>query len=318
MHHNPNWRARLTVMLTILLIGGCHERPAMPEQGRARLTFEVVATVGSTELREMSGLESDEGPVFLVHNDDGPPLLFLLNADGEIRTRLYLRDARNRDWEDLTLFALAGRRYLVVGDIGDNHGRRSAVDLYVVDWPFQPAASAQDPMEIEIRNRVSLVYPDGPRDAEAMAFDASSGQILLMSKRDRPPRLYGIDAQIALREKRSALKFLGEAPGFRPPTRSDMNRLGRDGASVSQPTGMDINDDGTLAAVITYRSLYLFARTADQSWADAFGNTPREFLGPASRHEEAVAFAPAGDAVMITSEGYPAPIYQTSLPPPRD
>ncbi|MDX1555469.1 MAG: hypothetical protein R3212_05530, partial [Xanthomonadales bacterium] len=122
----------------------------------------------------------------------------------------------------------------------------------------------------------------------------------------------------ALREDRLELQFLGEVPTFRPPTRDDARRLGKFSAWISQPTGMDINADGTLAAIITYRSLYLYARQEGQSWAEAFRQPPREFLGPRSQDEEAIAFTPSMDALLISTEGHPAPIYRAALPPPGD
>ena len=49
---------------------------------------------------------------------------------------------------------------------------------------------------------------------------------------------------------------------------------------------LDISSDGRRAAVITYRSLYLFERAADESWAEAFRKVPLEFIGAAPAEKE--------------------------------
>ena len=134
--------------------------------------------------------------------------------------------------------------------------------------------------------------------------------ILIMSKRDQPPRLYGIPLELALWKKKVEAVFLAEVPGFRPPTRSDILRNPRRGIRLSQPTGMDISADGRTAAVITYRSLYLFERESDETWAEAFQRTPVEYYGPAGVHDEAVTFGHDPGSIIITTEGRPAPIYR--------
>jgi hypothetical protein len=206
------------------------------------------------------------------------------------------------------------RRLLAVGDFGDNQQRRSSIQIYFVALPEAPGSAGQAPTEIKPNHRLELTYPDGPRDCEAMAYDASSGQILLLTKRDKPPRLYGVGVEQALDSKKLELQFLGATAPFRAPTRDDMRRLGKDAAWISQPTGLDINADASMAAVITYRSLYLFSRQPGETWAEAFSKTPREFLGPISRDEEAIAFDSDMAALLITTEGLPAPIYRVALP----
>jgi hypothetical protein len=102
-------------------------------------------------------------------------------------------------------------------------------------------------------------------------------------------------------------------PGFRPPTKLDILTNPKRGLWVSQPTCMDISPDGRLAAVLTYRSLYLFQREEDESWAEAFQRPPREIVGPPGTHDEAVAFSADGKTIYVTTERRPAPIYRLEL-----
>jgi len=86
------------------------------------------------------------------------------------------------------------------------------------------------------------------------------------------------------------------------------------GLWVSQPTGMASSPDGRLAAVLTYRSLYLFHREGTESWEEAFQRQPLEYVGPPGSHDEAVSFSLDGSAVYVTTERRPAPLYRLDLP----
>lgn len=312
-------RNHLAWIIGALALAACKPAGEPADEDRVRINFEVTASVDAPGVNEISGMEVLAGPTVIVHNDDGEPELFVVEGNGDVIATLHVNGAANRDWEDLTWVPHAGGRWLAIGDIGDNLAWRKSIRIYFADIPTGPGTSdGPGPLQqARVHHSLELTYPDGPRDCEAMAYDAASGRILLLTKRDKPPRLYGVDAAAALSRPSLVLEFLGEATRFRPPTRDDIRRLGKDGAWVSQPTGMDINADGSLAAVITYRSLFLFRRDSAQGWAQAFTEAPREFLGPASDGEEAIAFSDDMDALFITTEGRPTPIYRVDLPAPR-
>jgi len=318
LHDITPWMTSGAVLMALVGAIGCKQTAQDDQAGENRIAFEVLARAMETDLSEISGMEVVAGPILLVHNDDGPPDLWVLDTQGAVVTRYHLEGAENRDWEDLTVIPSDNGDLIAIGDLGDNWARRSSIQIYFLRLPDAPAGIANIyPRSVEVSHVLDLTYPDGARDCEAMAYDASSGKILLLTKRDKPPRLYAVDAGQATEQARLELEFLGVAPMFRPPTRADMRRMGADGAWISQPTGMDINAAGTLAAVITYRSLYLFERQTGKTWAEAFLRPPREFLGPASADEEAIAFSEDMSALFITTEGRLAPIYHVLLPDPK-
>jgi hypothetical protein len=153
-------------------------------------------------------------------------------------------------------------------------------------------------------------YPDSPHDVEAVAYDSSSDMILFLTKRDDPPRLYGIPLDLALWEEKVEAEFLAEVPGFRPPTRKEILGNPHRGLWISQPTGMDISPDGRTAAVLTYRSLYIFERKNEETWSEAFQRPPEEHVGPPGYHDEGVAFGVDPGSVLVVTEGRPAPIHR--------
>ncbi len=291
------------------------ESAAGPDTHRKAAGFVQAGVVRAPELDEISGLLALDDDHWLVHNDDGQARLYIVRTDGSLLRSLQLQGAKQRDWEDITQLPDAGfpgQRLLVVGDFGDNHSSRKSVQLY---FSPLPAATGTDATEdvLNIRHAVRLSYPDGPRDCESMAYDPASGQLLLLSKRDVPPRLYAVDAVAAQQQAELTLEFLGEVPSLRPPQPMDLVKNYQRGAWVSQPTGMDISPDGLMLALLTYRSVYLYRRAESESWSDALQGRPIEVIGPPGTYDEAVAFSTDGLSVMVTTENLPAPLWRLEL-----
>jgi hypothetical protein len=297
--------------LALLLIAtaGCKQQ-AEPHEELS--PFQLTGRVHSKPLNEISGIQADSAFRWFVLNDDGMARIHLVSLAGDELAVIQLKGAENRDWEDLAAVPHGNGRLLVVGDIGDNDARRKNIQLYFIQWPQADGAGAY-PKTVDLLHTVSLRYPDGPRDCESMAYDPSSGKILLLSKRDVPPRLYSVPVETALAQGHLMLDFVVEVPGFRPPTPQDLLLSPLEGAWVSQPTGMDVSADGLVAAVITERSLYLFQRDKGQSWPRAFLESPLEIPGPPAVHEEAVGISPDGHSLVVTTEGLSAPIYRLEL-----
>lgn len=306
--------------LALMVLGGCEpagENAAEADredtaQTRQQPAFQRAGKLTAAALNEASGIQAGPAGVFYLHDDESARL-YLCDPTGRNLDALAVT-AGNRDWEDITRVPGEHGPLLVIGDIGDNHGTRKRISLYFLPEPAATnpeSSNARQP--VAVRHRLRVTYPDGPRDAESLAYDPASGMLLILSKRDQPPRLYGIPLDLALWKQQLEAEFLGEVPGFRPPTRRDILSSPGRGMWVSQPTGMDISPDGRLAAVITYRSLYLFERRADESWIEAFQRAPEEIIGPPGSHDEAVGFSADGRSIFVTAEGRAAPLYRLDL-----
>jgi len=296
----------------LLLLAGCDGEPAETPVDRhtgAGPAFHVVGKLQSSKLNEASGIQALPGDRFVVHNDEGEKLYFT-DAVGRDLGSAKIGNAKSRDWEDIARVPGAEETLLVIGDVGDNQRGRKRTSLYFVPEP----AAGEVPRELDVRHRLRLSYPDGPRDVEALAYDPGAGDLLLLSKRDQPPRLYRVPLDLALWKDEIEAEYLGEIRPLRPPTRRDILLNPGRGLWVSQPTGMDISPDGHMAAVITYRSLYLYTRTEGESWLEAFQREPAEIVGPPGTHDEAVSFSLDGGSVYVTTEGRPAPLYRLDLP----
>jgi hypothetical protein len=305
-------KIRIAPILLILLTG-CDADAIQKPADESESGFVVTAILESKELDEVSGMQSGTGGVFFLHNDEGSPSIYIADTDGRHLGKIKIRDAKNRDWEDITRIPLESGPLLVLGDTGDNKARYKSVKLYFVAEP-RPSASGNYPEETDLLHKLKARYPDGPRDCEAISYDPSSNMILFLTKRDHPPRLYGLPVEEALQADKAELQYLGDVPGFRPPTTADLLSSKKRGSFISQPTGLDISSDGRRAAVITYRSLYLFERAEGETWADAFLKAPLEFIGPPGLHDEAVTFELDAVDVYVSTERRPTPVYKLKLP----
>jgi hypothetical protein len=302
----------LILALLLMPLAACNADEVPKPADEPETGFVVTAILESKELDEVSGIQSGEGGVFFLHNDGGSPSIYIADEDGRHLGKLTIRDAKNRDWEDITRIPGENGPLLVLGDTGDNKTRYKSIKLYLVAEP-QPSASGTYAIEVDLLHKLKVRYPDGPRDCEAMAYDPASKMILFLTKRDHPPRLYGLPVEEALQAGKAELQYLGEVPVFRPPTMADLLSSKKRGQWISQPTGMDISSDGRRAAVITYRSLYLFERAEDESWAEAFLKAPLEYVGPPGLHDEAVTFEFDELDVYVSTERRPTPIYKLKL-----
>src|SRR5690606_18572639 len=131
---------------------------------------------------------------FWTHNDSGDAArLFAIDtAESVVVTQFQLPGIDAVDWEDMASGVIDGRPTLVVADTGDNARRRDHVTLLVIDEPArdQPArdepvrdepvrdepvrdelaaSGGRRPHPLDVRRRIHVQYPDGPRDCEAIA-----------------------------------------------------------------------------------------------------------------------------------------------------
>ncbi|NIM71332.1 MAG: hypothetical protein GTN86_13710 [Xanthomonadales bacterium] len=285
---------------------------ACEPQSSASIGMLATGKLEAPRLDEVSGIQAAQGTdgAFFVHNDDGEAIVHVIDAAGSDLGAVQITGAENRDWEDITTVPSASGPLLVVADIGDNLARHETLTLYFVAEPL-PGSDGRFGGESALHHRIRLTYPDGPRDAESLAWDAAAGRLLIVTKRDKPPRIYGIPLASALASEAAELAFLGETVSFRRPASRDLAVFGeRDWPWISQPTGFDISPDGRHAAIISYRSVYLFERAEGESWPDALTRSPLEFEGPPSRKEEAIGYSADGAYLYVTSEGTHAPVYR--------
>ncbi len=106
---------------------------------------------------------------------------------------------------DVEALAPAGPGHVWVADTGDNRRVRDSVEVFRV--PFGRRDIAATPTAYE------LVYPDGPRDAEALVHHPLTGRLFVITKGVFAGTVYA--APLRLRADRpNRLLEVGEAPGI--------------------------------------------------------------------------------------------------------
>lgn len=127
-----------------------------------------------------------------THNDSGnAPDLFAIGADGTDQGRIRL-PFRIRDWEDISAAPCPRGggdqdkpgNCLYIGDIGDNELTRRSVQVYVMP-ELTPGTAVTGSGRASM---FSVVYPDGPHNAEAMFV--AEGRLFIVTK-DRIGAVYG-------------------------------------------------------------------------------------------------------------------------------
>jgi hypothetical protein len=275
----------------------------------ADVIFSGPSEVGRLEApprNELSGLAaSRRTPDLLWTHDDsgGEPVLYAVGLDGKLRGRLRVHRAPAIDWEDIAAGELGGKPVLIIGDTGDNDAKRtSGVALHIVDEPALAKLSPKIEEHTMPFASLRVIYEDGPRDCEAIAFAEQERAVYLLTKRDDVPRLYRVALPAELKHGEVRARFVGFVP--RLPQPSSMQKLikGPMGKHRGWPTAMDFAGDGSAAVVLTYGDLCVFERRADQSWADALAQVPRALDAHVLPQAEAVCFSRDSAQIFVGSE----------------
>jgi hypothetical protein len=248
--------------------------------------------------------------LWAVNDSGNPPVLFALSSRGAARGAVRVAGVENVDWEDLAAFRWQGQAYLLLADTGDNRARRREVALHVVAEP-EPNAAGRFSGEVRPAWTLRFRYEDGPRDCEAVAVDERTGQVLLVSKRTKPPVLYRLPLRPAASDAVLIARRLTTVAGLPAPTAVDLEQPY--GRYRSQPTALDIDPTALRAVLLTYKDAYLFSRCPQEPWAATFARPPRCIRLPEADflpQREALCFASDGRSLLVTSEGENAPIFR--------
>jgi hypothetical protein len=266
-------------------------------------------------LEEASGLApSHLAPgVFWLHNDSGgQPVLYAVGADGRYRGAVRIAGATNIDWEDAASFRLAGQSYLLAADTGDNRAGRTYCVLYIIAEPNPADLNPDRELTAAIAWQIPVSYPGGPRDCECVAVDAQERSVYLISKRTTPPMVYRLPLLPEPGAPPPPAMVMGELDGIPQPSGPIALVDAPWGRARAMPCGFDLAPDHRTAVVLSYGEVYLYHRQPGATWAQAFAGQAQQLPAHGLPQAEAVCFTSDGKAVMVTTEGCPAPLLRYS------
>ena len=256
---------------------------------------------------EVSGLAvSRRHPeVLWAHNDGGDGndrvVLLALDGDGEHIGDFALEQADNQDWEDLAIGPAdrGGPDVIYIGDIGDNDHARDELTLIRLPEPEVDPTGRGGRSSVVSHEEIVLQYPDGDaRNAESLAVDPTTGDVLIITKRDEAaPRTEVFVALAPLQDDEVVVlqSVATEADG------------GLDARFVAADIAWDGN---ALIGQVDGGDTQLWLRHRGEPWASALSWGPCRYDAP-DLHIETIALGPDGAYWMIP-EGREPPVFEAS------
>lgn len=272
------------------VVGGPSLDPFVCREYRAS----VAGTVSDPTLTEISGMargRRDES-VLWVHEDSGAkPDVHALSLDGTVRQTFRLGGATAKDWEDMSIGPgpVPGVHYLYLGDVGDNGKKRDSIVVYRVPEPAVTGGASTTLSGVE---SITLRYPNGPYNSEAMAVGAD-GTIYVITK-SKGTKVY----MAPFPQSTSGVTTMREVSAGTLASRTDMS-------------GADIRMDGRALIVRGYRSAWTWPIRRGEPMETTLARTP--CLTPGYRDEkqgESIAFLANDGSYTTTGEMSRAPVRQ--------
>ncbi len=243
------------------------------------------------EIAESSGLvaSASQPDVFWTLNDSGaPPRLHAFSPAGEALGTWTIEGAQNLDWEDLgQMRGPEDQSLLVIADIGDNLALRPSVSIYVVEEP-EVSSTSDGVGSAAVVDIISMRWPDGPQNAEALLVHPLTGEMLLVSKD------LGDAHVLTARTAPGAAAISGN--------RLDLSRL----PLLDAVTGGAVSSDGTRMALRTVTGVFVWDVAPGASLGETLLTVPAIIRTPVFGQSEAVSFGADPDEIWMTAEGSPA------------
>jgi len=239
------------------------------------------------EITEASGIAASrqQKNVFWIHNDSGDsPRVLAVSATGRHLGQYRLKRFRNRDWEDVAIGPgpVSGISYLYIGDIGDNSARHEYIQVHRIVEP--KVDTGQPPTDTMVRfiDTITLLYPDGPRDAETLMIDPTTRDLYIVSKREERVGVYvarypqSIETPMVL-ERVSTLPFPFATAG-------------------------EISPSGDGILIKSYTHVYYWPRKPGQTVEKALSHPPSPWYYEPEPQGEALCWQADGKGYYTTSE----------------
>jgi hypothetical protein len=235
--------------------------------------FAKAKDLGQIEQRlvEASGLVAsfqNPGCLWALNDSDNPAEVFLIDSTAQTRIVCNLQGVTNRDWEDIAIGPgpKPGKKYVYVGEIGDNNAKYDFKYLYRFEEP-----SIKNGAEQTITNVETLVIkmPDSNRDTEALMIDPTTNDIYIVSKREEKARVY-LQKYPYPKDTLKPVKVL-ELP-------------------FNWVTCGAISKDGEVL-IKNYPTIYYWKRTNEKSLVELLAKKPKEIPYDPEPQGEAICFA---------------------------
>jgi hypothetical protein len=274
------------------------------ERNTTRYTAGVgIATMDDDTMVEISGIAMSRLNPGLawIHNDGPQTQLYLVSTNG-LSYGLFEFVQATTDFEDIAIGPgpIPGTDYVYGGDIGDNASTRTDIKIFRFVEPVvtEPSSDVTPVNETVI----TMVYPDGPHNAEALLVDPITGDLFVASKETGVFHLYKA-TQAQLNSGQIVQLALVQSGDFGP------------------VSGGDISPDGTKIVLRHENEARLWHRRAGESVENALARASERIpvIGePLEPNGEGIGFGPDSKSYYTISEGlFPTIYFFTPLAQPK-
>jgi len=235
-------------------------------------------------VNEASGLiasRMQKGVLWTLNDSGDEARIFAIDDKGKLLSEVKLGNATNRDWEDIAIGPgpTKGRSYLYVGEIGDNEAKAPSIIVYRLEEPTITATAMTARAD-----KLEFVYPDGARDAETLLSDPITGDLYVISKRERRNRIY----RAAYPQRTGVvdtLEFIGELPFY-------------------LAVAGDVSPDGREVLVKNYINVFYWKRDIErgESFRAMFARQPDTLEYMPETQGESITWSADGSGYYTVSE----------------
>lgn len=209
-------------------------------------------------INESSGLAASRqhpGLLWTLEDSGNPAAIHAVDTSGALLGTWRIEGARNADWEAIALGPCGSDSCLYLADTGDNGARRSTVSIYRMREPsIRPNGRRGRTPDARISRPdvLTLRYPDGAHDVEALVVTPAENLILISKGRREAVRAYRLDRSAWSTDKTVTAHALGT---LALPTEGIAGLV----------TDAALHPDGRLLVVRTYAALHFFTLDADSA-----------------------------------------------------
>lgn len=279
---------KLGLIFIVLLLWGCRSVFIYDKsvEGTKFSNPKDMGILDNLEINEASGLVASHynQNLFWTHNDSGDlPRIFLIASNGKGKLDFILKGIENRDWEDMGIWQDPnGQAWIYLADIGDNDAKYPSYFIYRFKEPRLEDYLSSFRVISDIE-KIEFSLPDQSRDMESLLIDQRTGDLFVITKREKNKFLYQIPSN-QWNQKVEAKKIMKLA--FSIPS-SSINLIER----LYFLTGASVASTNEEMLVRNYLEIYYWKKNYYESIPEALARKPRIVPSKLEPQGEAVAFA---------------------------
>jgi hypothetical protein len=274
----------LAYVVCFLALKSCVWSQSSAEAVKDETKFSKAEDMGEVAkgLNEVSGLvASFQNPkCFWAVNDSGNPTeVFLIDDNAKTKVVCKLPGIKNRDWEDIAIGngPEPSKKYLYIGEIGDNNAAYDFKYLYRFEEPSLANGSEQAIASVE---KLVVKFPDGKRDIETLMIDQSTNDVYFISKRETNVKVY--------------LQKFPYGDTLKPAKILEL--------PFNWVTAGSISPDGNEVLIKSYTKIYYWKRTQEKSIVELLAKNPLEIPYDVEPQGEAICFTNDNSGFFTISE----------------